>query len=128
MMPTRARSERQYRRRQPEDHYNLHCGHHGLHPSAEVNREAIEHGEKDDNRNRHLDPVIRHRQKTFEKRHGADRVCGDRTRGGDPESRPSKEKAGERAVRLAQKTYSPPAAGNRQLSSAYVSAPMDEST
>src|SRR5258705_169166 len=26
MMPTRARSERQYRRRQPEDHYNLHRG------------------------------------------------------------------------------------------------------
>src|SRR5258708_4535571 len=65
MMPTRARSERQYRRRQPEDHYNLHRGHHGLHPSAEVNREAIEHGEKDDNRNRPLDPVIRHLQKTF---------------------------------------------------------------
>src|SRR5215470_19839818 len=103
MMPTRARAERQYRRRQPEDHENLHGGHHSLQPSAEANGEAVEHGEKGDDRNRYLEPVIRRRQKALEKRYGGDRVCGDRTRRGDPESRPSKKKAGKRTVRLAQK-------------------------
>ena len=77
MMPARVRSERQYRRCQPEDHENLHGGHHGLYRSAEVDGETIEHGEKDDDRDRYLKPLVRHRQNAIEKRHGADRVCGD---------------------------------------------------
>jgi hypothetical protein len=102
-MPAGARSERQDRRRQPEDHENLYGGHHGLHGAAELNGEAIEQGEKADDRHRHPEAVVCHRQDTIEKRHGADRVGRDRTRRGDPESRPAIEKSSERTVGLAQK-------------------------